>query len=91
MSKLIKYIGANRSGPIGMSANPYPEDTQLWHILIDFACMPEREFTIDDAYKYHGLDKTWDDKSDPSTYYRDDLLTKLVEDKVIVIREVLSE
>lgn len=73
----IRYLGLDKMGPEGMRENPYKEGTQPWHILVDFACMPEREFSLTEAYRYHGLDKAWDETSTPETYYRMDILSDL--------------
>ena len=67
MNKRIQWLGP-KSAPEGANI-PFPEGEQRWHIYVDFACMPNSEFTLEEAYRYHGLDKAWDKRFTAESYY----------------------
>lgn len=82
--RLITWIGDDRTAPVGSNI-PYKEGSQLWHAYVDFACMSNREFTLQEVYVYHGLDKAWDTEHTAYTHYNLNLLNQLFIDGFIKI------
>lgn len=64
---------------IGTQSNPFEPESQRWHVFIDFSCMPSNEFTLDEVFKYHGLDKVCDIQHRFSlAYYTPEILTEFL-------------
>ncbi len=57
----IKYLGLDVGGPEGMKDNPYVPETKRWHMLVDFACMNKKEFTVKELCLYHCVEFSYYD------------------------------
>lgn len=85
-TKLIKCTGIADSAPLGARIE-YTEGSHAWHVYVDFACMPKREFTLAEVYKYHGLD-TCNPNGTAETYYNDSILAEF---KALGLIEIKTE